>query len=111
MVVEARKMADGSENDPNVVKALNALGYEEAAQHVYGMTYAQWKARHQKKATNEQMERYKASEAIQAKHDKQLLATRGEKPPLPSAGSTDKATTVLSNVCCQDIDNDKPQLP
>lgn len=117
MVVEARKLVDNdneqqllAEYDPSVKAALNALGYEEAAQHVYGMTYAQWKARHQKKATDEQMERYKASEPLQAKHDKQLLATRGEKPTI-GLNTTNTATaiattttTTLSNVCCQDVE-------
>ena len=119
MVVEARKLVDDNNDcvkDTKIpVDALNALGYEEAAQHVYGMTYGEWKTRHQKKATDEQMERYKASEPIQAKHDKQLLAKRGEKPSSPpvqntksstqTVGATGNSTNLMSNVCCQDVDD------
>lgn len=32
-----------------------ALNYDEAREHVYGMPYDQWKARHQKPATAEQL--------------------------------------------------------
>jgi molybdenum cofactor synthesis domain-containing protein len=83
MVVEARKLVDkegaGSESTTTQA-ALAALGYEEAAQHVYGMNYGDWKKRHLKKATDEQLAAYQASVPMQAKHDKALLATRGEKP-------------------------------
>ncbi len=62
MVVEARKISDetrpyaseGSEEE-KLVKALDSFGYDEAAQAVYGCTYSEWKKRHQKKATDEQM--------------------------------------------------------
>ena len=35
--------------------ALDSFGYEEAAKEVYGCTYPEWKERHQKKATEEQV--------------------------------------------------------
>ena len=112
MVLEARHLVNDSGGDMNSnlpVDALNAFGYEEAAQHVYGIKVAEWKKRHQKKATSEQMERYKASEPIQAKHDKALLATRADKPKEKAATAVvDKAdavgAAVLSNVCCQDVE-------
>lgn len=123
MVVEARKLVDnhslddGAENGDDgeltaaSKAALNALGYEEAAQHVYGMAYGRWKARHQKKATDEQLKRYKASEPLQAKHDKQLLATRGERPAAPLLRDAAAVETpgqgdsgIMSNVCCQDAE-------
>ena len=135
MVVEARRMVDdgtvtaaaaaAAEDDEDAVlevqKALNGLGYEEAAQHVYGgMTYAKWKERHQKKATEAQMQAFQASAPIQAKHDKQLLAKRGggdgggaapirhnnNKPQVESSTTTTPSSnTVLpSNVCCQDVE-------
>jgi molybdenum cofactor synthesis domain-containing protein len=108
MVLEARRLVDGSGRSDLPVDALNALGYDEAAQHVYGMKYEDWKKRHQKKATDEQMERYKASEPIQAKHDKDLLATRANKPKVRTANKEEaaatNATAVLSNVCCQDVE-------
>ncbi len=69
MVLEARKLAKllrqdsefavrftGSTDEyQSTVKALDGLGYDEAAQEVYGCTYAEWKKRHQKKASEEQM--------------------------------------------------------
>lgn len=40
------------------------LDYEEAREHVYGMPYAEWKARHQSAASAEQQRAYdSASEA------------------------------------------------
>ena len=39
-----------------------ALDYEAAREAVYGMSYADWKSRHQKEATPEQMAAFKAKE-------------------------------------------------
>ena len=91
MVVGARQLVDQQGVDPSVYPALNALGYAEAAQHVYGMKYDDWKGRYQKKATAEQMKLFQESTALQAKHDKELLKTRTTTEPVPLA----------SNVCCQ----------
>jgi len=69
MVLEARKLAKNLRQDAefavgftssteeyrSTVKALDGLGYDEAAQEVYGCTYPEWKKRHQKKASEEQM--------------------------------------------------------
>jgi hypothetical protein len=64
MVVEARKLSDELKTTTNnnntqeiqqVCQALDALGYEEAAQYVYGCDYQDWKKAHAKKATEEQM--------------------------------------------------------
>jgi gephyrin len=118
MVVEARRLVDKgddeSSNNESTAAALNAMGYEEAAQHVYGITYGEWKKRHQKKATEEQMEKYNASKSLHAAHDKTLLAARGDKPALVvKAAAAEAAATkekgsrpkpILSNVCCQDAD-------
>lgn len=104
MVVEARSLADelkGGGEDDEIVKALDALGYDEAAEYVYGMGYGEWKKRYAKKATDETMEQYNASKPIHATHDKDLLATRGEKPDMPVAPNA-MSSTVLSNICCQD---------
>lgn len=38
-----------------IIQALDALGYDETAEEVYGCTYLEWKKRHAKKATDEQM--------------------------------------------------------
>lgn len=110
-MLEARQLvahqhSSGQENSSLPVEALNALGYEEAAHHVYGMTVGDWKKTHQKKATEEQMERYNASKPIQAVHDKDLL--KKKKLDLPSKLKnevTNQATAPLSNVCCQDVED------
>jgi len=121
MVVEARSLVDNADQkesflDNVTIQALNALGYEEAAQNVYGMTYGDWKKRHQKKATDEQMQKYKASSSMHAKHDKALLATRASPPNVatptvacenPAASTTINTTTLLSNVCCQTMDEEE----
>ena len=36
------------------------LDYEDARTHIYGMPYAEWKAKHQAEATPEQLAAYKA---------------------------------------------------
>jgi molybdopterin adenylyltransferase len=95
-VLEARQLVDQGQEQlsHDVFKALNSMGYPEAAQHVYGMTCDDWKKRHQKKSTDEQMEAFTASMPLQAKHDKELLATRTE--------AIKEQSVTPSNVCCQD---------
>ena len=39
------------------------MGYEDAREIVYGMPYAEWKDKHQKEATPEQIEAMKAAQA------------------------------------------------
>ena len=39
------------------------MGYEDAREIVYGMTYAEWKGRYQKEATPEQLQAMKAAQA------------------------------------------------
>lgn len=121
MVVEARRLVDSgeinAEDEADVVEALNAMGYEEAAQHVYGMHYQAWKERHHSKATDAQMQAYQASMKIHAIHDKALLEPRAPKQNQQST-SADASTTITttvtdsspatapplaSNVCCQDV--------
>ncbi|KAL3789895.1 hypothetical protein HJC23_010580 [Cyclotella cryptica] len=107
-----------------VVKLLGSFGYDDAARAVYGCGYLEWKSRHQKKATDEQMERFNASKELHAKHDKELLEN-----PKPegafSAPLTDHRSdalintqacariptqqkSLLSNVCCEDIESIGP---
>ena len=38
-----------------ILNALDSFGYDEASKEVYGITYPDWKKRHQKKATDEQL--------------------------------------------------------
>lgn len=58
MVVEARTLAAAlSSEDANeqTLQSLNTMGYDEAAQYVYGSNYSDWKKRYAKKASDEQM--------------------------------------------------------
>ena len=69
MVLEARRLSKQIQSDEkfarwyiqegetyqDIVKALDNWGYEDAAKVVYGSTYAEWKARHQSKASEEQL--------------------------------------------------------
>ena len=69
MVLEARRLSKQLRSDEklarlyiqegetcvDIVKALDNWGYEDAAKVVYGCTYAEWKVRHQSKATEEQL--------------------------------------------------------
>ena len=81
LVIEARKLASTvrsvcgelSDEEEKLVKDLDAFGYDEAAEYVYGCTYPEWKNTHQKKATEDQMARYNASSKIHAVHDKRML--------------------------------------
>jgi uncharacterized protein len=40
-----------------------AMGREEARQHIYGMPFGEWKAKHQTEATPEQLAAFEASRA------------------------------------------------
>jgi GrpB-like predicted nucleotidyltransferase (UPF0157 family) len=62
MVVEARSLSDSLKTSPSdkqdldrILQTLDALGYDEAAQYVYGCNYGDWKKRHAQKASDEQM--------------------------------------------------------
>lgn len=94
---------------------------------MYGCTYPEWKKRHQKKTTDEQMERYNGSKQLHAKHDKELLATRSSKfKDAPTLAQSDfsvhnqqtkicikeptQQSSLLSDVCCQDVDDIAPAV-
>ena len=97
LVVEARKMAYNlQDQDPVIVNALNGLGYDEAAEEVYGCGYKEWKKRYAKKASDEQMQKFQDSSSIHAKHDKELLKKKPMINNIPSS--------LMSNVCCEDVE-------
>lgn len=135
LVVEARKLSDSlkgeiskSDNNTsettqeleNILQSLDAMGYDEAAQYVYGMNYGDWKKRHSKKVSDEQMQRFNDSKPVWAKHDKMILAKRAEVPAqkVPSAttcppsdgASPLPSSSLLSNVCCQDVESDSTKI-
>ncbi len=114
--MEARKLSDDIKNgdEAELGKALDAMGYDEAAQYVYGMMYPEWKKRHAQKASDEQMQKFQNSKPIWASHDKQLLAKRNDEVPStsmttatasPAVALKTSKSSLMSNVCCEDIDN------
>lgn len=128
LVVEARKLADDlrtpagkvqvpSQDLDDVLLSLDALGYEEAAKYVYGMSYDDWKKRYSMKASDETMQKFNESKLLWAKHDKETLAKRSEAPSAARLGSSVEGVVAaapesavpsfLSNVCCQDVDEDR----
>eukprot|EP00548_Thalassiothrix_antarctica_P013210 CAMPEP_0194174800 /NCGR_PEP_ID=MMETSP0154-20130528/8948_1 /TAXON_ID=1049557 /ORGANISM="Thalassiothrix antarctica, Strain L6-D1" /LENGTH=381 /DNA_ID=CAMNT_0038888373 /DNA_START=27 /DNA_END=1169 /DNA_ORIENTATION=+ len=124
MVVEARNSSllfdDSNDNRKNNDEALllDAFGYDEAGQYVYGCEYGEWKKRHAKKASEEQIEQYNASKNIHSLFDKKILEKKvAERWPLAADKEATKteaqkmpvmASTISSNVCCQYVD-DKDQ--
>jgi molybdopterin adenylyltransferase len=142
LVLEARKVSDDlaspfNHSNPNhcsvddvqkTLQALDAMGYDEAAEYVYGMHYPEWKERHATKATQEQMDKFNESKPIWASHNKQLLAKRAEPTEMSLSTTTmdtshhrklktsaiaEKMTQspapLLSNVCCQPMEDDENQ--
>lgn len=116
--MEARKLSDKMkngeetkvENFDSVLQSLDAMGYDEAAQYVYGMAYGDWKKRHAKKASDEKMELFNSSKPLWAVHDKAVLAKRSDEPAsqvtlVEKPSEAPKVTGgLMSNVCCQDVD-------
>jgi molybdopterin adenylyltransferase len=90
---------DAGKSRSSDVAALDAFGYDEAAEHVYGMRYDQWKKRFQREATAEEMQRYTASQSIHAQHDKSRLEQNIR--PRPGPATTTTITPSASNVCCE----------
>jgi molybdopterin adenylyltransferase len=115
-VAEARLLSDNLKHENSsvedldkILQSLDAMGYDEAAQYVYGMNYGDWKKRHAQKASDETMQKFNDSKPLWAKHDKEALAKRAETPgsKLETATATAPAaasSSLLSNVCCQDVD-------
>lgn len=99
------------------------LDYDQACERVYGEPYAEWKKRHQKKASEEQVSMFEASKAKHARTDPgpalapMLLVPTAQNPTqndvaVPPAAA---ASAVLprpayghSNVCGQDCDDVPP---
>jgi molybdopterin adenylyltransferase len=121
--MEARKLADSLEHEKDmddrdkISQSLNALGYDEAAQYVYGMNYGDWKKAHAKKATDDQMQKYNDSQPMWATHDKNVLTKRADEPAAPQStiapgtttGTPASKSSLLSNVCCQDVEEQTKQ--
>lgn len=146
MVLEARRLVDSAKEgddtmdeeqkmDKAKIASLQSFGYNEAAELVYGTSdIGAWKARHQKPASPEQLNRYTASSALHAVHDDTArlavvgvgvsssqnasatataTTTATTAPSVTDATKASLATTphttktsLISNVCCQDVEND-----
>jgi len=122
LVLEARKLSKfmRKEEEQPLIQALGALGYNEAAEEVYGRPYSEWKKIYPKKATDEQMAKYKSSEYIHAEHDMEMLKASLKKPDLFASAlvgveeginkniSNPKLTAhkppLLSDVCCEEME-------
>ncbi len=112
--------ADSTEDLNAILQSLDAMGYDEAAQYVYGMKYDEWKQVHSKKATDEAMQKFNDSTPLWATYNKEILVKRAEQPASKKLGraasalyktgegSDGASSHLLSNVCCQDIDTPNP---
>jgi len=122
LVLEARKVAkemkgtNATNEQNNIINALDAMGYDDAAYEVYGCEYPKWKKRHAKKASVEQMQKYNDSSDIHAKHEKEVLKPVlskevVERLAIEENKGPDKACikqasgSLLSDVCCEDVEN------
>jgi molybdopterin adenylyltransferase len=131
LVIEARKISNQISADnvvssyfpdqqKKIIDSLDSFGYDQAAEYVYGCTYPEWKRLHQKETTVEQVERYNASKHLHANHDNEILAicspenntSHSQKSPLhlngggkTCVGGQVHQNSLLSDVCCQDVDN------
>eukprot|EP01060_Flectonema_neradi_P032462 TRINITY_DN5167_c0_g3_i1.p1 TRINITY_DN5167_c0_g3~~TRINITY_DN5167_c0_g3_i1.p1 ORF type:complete len:305 (+),score=34.01 TRINITY_DN5167_c0_g3_i1:56-970(+) len=71
-----------------------SMSYDEACEHVYGMPYVDYKKKHQTPATAEQMELFKKSHGLHAKHEKVETTQPVVKP---------------SSACCDVTDDSEPK--
>lgn len=53
-------LAAGKERDQNIT-------YDEALEYIYGMPYAEWKEKHQEKASEEQLKKFNDTKPLHAK--------------------------------------------
>ncbi len=91
--------------------------YEDACQRVYGMSVADWKKSYQSKASEEQLRRMEETKALHAKHEKVDAHAAAARPPAPSeppppapppADSRARPGGLLSDVCCEPVDQPAP---
>ena len=85
-------------------KAGLASSYDDACEHVYGMSYKAWKQTHQAKASDEQLRRMEETKALHAKHETPPPVAPAPAPaPAPAAPPPPPSTAAsggMSNVCC-----------
>ena len=85
-------------------KAGLASSYDDACEHVYGMTYKEWKQTHQSKASEEQLSRMEATKALHAKHEPPPPVATPSAPPAPVQPATPAPNPAapggMSDVCC-----------
>lgn len=85
------------------------MTYDDACEYVYGEPYAAWKTKHQKKATEAQLEAFEANRRLHARHDALDMdrATARGGPGGASVGgglTPIDASAALREVCCEPAD-------
>ena len=102
----------------NLSTRSSAASYEQCLRHVYGMDVNEWKRLYQKKATEEQLSKFKAMEHLHATHDEAIMVKDSSNSsndtsndndhktsgPVPVQHKNDTNTNLLSDVCCEDVD-------
>lgn len=92
-----------------LVISMHELGewgysYDEALNHIYGMSYDAYKKAYQTKATADQLDKFNATKNMHAKHDPNFLQTKpnfeGPRKNI-STSKTGKPAPALSDVCCE----------
>jgi len=127
LVLEARRVSTRLKKQTNIeydvktIQVLDSFSYDNAAEIVYGCEYSEWKKRHANKATDEQMKAFDESKPLWAKHDKERLkpiitsdidkSSIDSKNDIITESPHQPQQPLLSNVCCQDVDDVSPSPP
>ena len=95
-----------------------ALDYAAACERVYGMPVKEWKSRHQKPATEEQMALFESTSKLHAKHPKPIADGGAAAPLAPAAAMVQSMThrpvsgaatgAMHSDVCGQECQDSVP---
>lgn len=94
------------------------MTYDEALEQVYGEPYGDWKGKHQKKATAEQLELFEQNAHLHAKHPKpdeppkdvapkeseSMQPTKTPQVNAPTQTPVPPGNSALSDVCCTPAD-------
>ncbi len=79
--------------------------YESCQEEVYGMSQQEWKNKWQLKASDEMLDKFKSGQEMHAKHPKDLMEPISV--PLEQPVAINKNNNMLSDVCCEDIEDDE----
>ena len=87
---------EDDDNNTAIVHALDAMGYEEAAQYIYGIAYPDWKERYGKPVATATMDKFHASKPLWARHPKDRLLKRTTVTTATTTTTTTKATSCTN---------------